>query len=1395
MNEEEQTLEGLDFLAPEVEEPVQPVKDASPVFAAPFGYKFGNSSVDLNVKKNHDTMRNEYRAWWDLPKGELKEQKQEEFSQKYYGLSAQEVRDNQRQAMASSSMYGSSNPLKILDSTLQGASAPGLGTVDFVMDAIGTLIPGMGKVDDAWDKATMLENPGHQGLRRISSLVIPGMLGGNILQGSLNAKFAGGALLSKPWFQKLLATGASHGILDMGITYLNDISEEQTMTDDLSQMFPKTFGPGGRLPLIDFFRTNDSESPQMRKLKNTLEAAPFAAFGSIIGGYADLKNGYKSMDWFEPLDEAATTYKQTNLQLGADNDLLIRLQEIDELLALGKENMSGATQDLLINEKITLEDMIGRAKNIDDVARKEEAFKTIETEAAIDRKLNNPDQLELDINGLDPDLNADILDDAAKTKQSIPPGNVAKNMADTTAIKNGDDFSTGDPAPIITDSMRRKGLMVGSTSRDAVMGVAEEARDIGRFNAIVDGVRMGSKEMNAAAWGIFNDIIAAPSVADLRSDFATSKDVKNLLGGLFRVEYVSEDQARGIAFGIKYLFDRFLGRPIAESSARVMDTLGREIDTMAGALDEMAPSVDRNRAMELIIQKLEFLLDEYALNKYISGWQLRNKNWFDQTPPATAREAIETLTAEFTEVENSIHAKNKAFTKELKRLKREQPEALKPLMDAFSLTNGDVDSQMKLSKWVDSQMSPLGLIRSPDPKNMNLFAKVIWGVRYNNMLSGISAFNAGLTNGLQLLGKSMHLAYGHALTIPFAPTSGITGLKRTLYYNTALFETNKRALTDAYRLMKKVNNDPKAMLNAVRKDYVFKTDKEWQILEDYVKVYEKNGNWGKAYQYKIMSNLKQMAGMKAMRYGMTGLVFPDAFTASHTATHISRLHAYTDILEDQGFPNLKMLKQAEQENYAQYFDKDGLIKDKVVKALTQDIALNTDDGLSTYLTEATTAYPVLKEVMAFPRTASNYMKVGLSYTPVSAIPGINKYAKTMYARTADDIAAALAEHGIDMAKTRNARVIFEDLRAEYLGRQAFANTLVGTLFSYAVGGNIRGNLHHNAKTRRDQMSQGLDPKTIWVPGLNKWVSYKGWIGIEHVLAPLGDLAMYMKDADEHIIENWQSKIAWTVGATFLNDTPLYGLERIFDILNGNPRAASQFIAGAASSMVPLSGGLNVIANAIHSAQKDIETDIGQFFKNRLPGLKGTLPDEINPIDGQPVKDADNPVLAAVNAFSPIKFSDKVQPWQQFLHDIRYNGMSALAKDSTGSYEWSAADRQIIHRYMGEMGIDKQIMRIANRRSSLKIIRDITGLRAKGGPGEDTIKLKSSVTPVHREITAILINALKNAEQKYLKDKPLIQQAIINAQLAKERMKEGDVEGATELQNKDAQIKKLIKYGN
>ena len=136
---------------------------------------------------------------------------------------------------------------------------------------------------------------------------------------------------------------------------------------------------------------------------------------------------------------------------------------------------------------------------------------------------------------------------------------------------------------------------------------------------------------------------------------------------------------------------------------------GREAATISQAITDMAPAIDDSRAMDIIIDKLLFLMDEYALNKYLSGWSLRNKNWFDQLPPETAQEGIETLLSEFKTAENAIHAKNLKFTKELKRLYKEMPEAIRPLVDAFAHTNGDVDSFAKLMRWAAEQVTPTGL--------------------------------------------------------------------------------------------------------------------------------------------------------------------------------------------------------------------------------------------------------------------------------------------------------------------------------------------------------------------------------------------------------------------------------------------------------------------------------------------------------------------------------------------------------------------------------------------------------------------------------------------------------------------------------------------------------------
>ena len=139
--------------------------------------------------------------------------------------------------------------------------------------------------------------------------------------------------------------------------------------------------------------------------------------------------------------------------------------------------------------------------------------------------------------------------------------------------------------------------------------------------------------------------------------------------------------------------------------------------------------------------------------------------------------------------------------------------------------------------------------------------------------------------------------------------------------------------------------------------------------------------------------------------------------------------------------------------------------------------------------------------------------------------------KLIYARTDEDIARALAEHGIDFASTPNARAIFENLRAEYTGRLMFSGMLVSSLFSYAMSGNVRGNGHYNASRRLKERDQfGYEPKTINIGG--KWVSYKGIIGVDQMLSTLGDLAYYSNDLNEAMLENWQAKLSWTLSAGF-----------------------------------------------------------------------------------------------------------------------------------------------------------------------------------------------------------------------------------------------------------------------
>ncbi len=1353
------------------------------------------SSVDLSNKDNEAQMWVEYNNWKDIGKSEnprlslittgsiwdkdpvltqQREAAKEAWFLKYYGMTPYQYEQFNNKRKEKYNNYSAQG----LNDTFRNLADIGAGaTTDWMMDYIGVL-PGMGGLDSWYDKKTRSQTGLMQGARKMLSIVVPSILSGGKVQQQLGKLPA-----EMPKYQKRLVAMGAFSAQEAAVIGLSDVGEDHNALRALADFFPGVFGPKGTIPIPDWAKTLDSDSPRVRKYKNMFDTAGLSAIGTTLGAFIQIKGGHKTMGWMEPLDEASNSYKQQAIVKEADIEKLLKIQEIDTNLSLGSDNISSKMQARLIDERMRL---MGELDNIDDL---DAALDALDDNFASERNIAAVNKLQsgADPTVFDPDITP-VLDEAGNARQSVPPGNVARNIADTAAIKSG--ISAGDPAPVLTEAMRAKGLMAGSTSRDAIMGVAEQARDTGRFNALVDGFRFSSKQMNETAWAIYKDIVNPElSVDDVKKLFAENKDVKNLLLGKFQVEYINEEQARAAAFAMRDLSDRFLGRKIAESSARVMDTLGREAATLAETVQQLQPFVDDPRAMDLIIDKMLFLMDEYALNKYISGWSLRNKNWFDAIPDdKPIQEVIETLSSEFKSAENAIHARNLKFTEELKRLADENPMAMRPLIDAYAHTDGDVDSLIKLHRWAAEQVTPTGMLKSPDPQQLNLFTRSAWGVIYNNVLSGISAFRAGVGNTSQLILKPITGLIGHGI---WGFADDFEGFKRTMYYNGAVFETNKRALDNAFTMMKKANKDSDFMTKSYRKDFVFKEDKAWEIMEDMRSVWEAEGNLGRVYQYDMAKAMLDMSKMQALRYGMTGMVFTDVFSQTHLAHYLSRTRAYDDVFSEFGYADWNKIHKAEKIHYDSMFDKDGLITDQALKSIQGELALNLDDKLASWINQGTTAYPFTKFLLMFPRTGSNYVRNALSWTPMSLIPGINKYSKTIWARTEDDIIRALAEHGIDYATTPNARVLFQNLRAEYTGRLAFSGLLTKSLWDYAMAGNIRGNGHYNKSRRAKERDQlGYIPKTVNIGG--KWVSYKGIVGVDPVLSILGDMAYYARDLDQPFAEDTLAKVMWTLSATFLNETPLTSLEPLIALQAGNLSRFNAIIANATRAMIPQSGLLGVMSNAITSTQKDIESSVSKYVANKIPIASSFLPEQIDIWTGTPLNDIDNPVLRILNSISPVKISGTTEPWRMWLITTGWDGLGRLKMDSSGSYTYSEIEREYIYKRIGEMQLWKKLVPLMKDKELNKQVGLLRSHRVQGGDlDNDQIKLKTQKLPIFKKIDKIIKDAQIIAEAEFLKQRKDIQNTIDMQRAVDAEMGRGDVQDASDLQKKELETRKLL----
>jgi hypothetical protein len=1272
------------------------------------------------------------------------------------------------------------------------------GIVDFGMDAIGR-IPGAEWIDDAWDAKTKFKNPAFQKVREVSSILVPSIVVGiasrNLTAVGKTAAISGGG------------SAVARGLTALGINVAGDIAvntiSDQSEGDTISTVV-KEAAPW--LPVPDALVVKDTDTPEMRRQRNIYESAGISVIGDIIGYSAAAGRGV--MDWFKPNDKVAQEFMASEVLVNADSTTAIRTSELDTQRAALREEFqllaaqTPRNEDELLVQMARIDELDSQIRDLNAQSSKlTQQYTTTGAsdvtesplESFVERQQTSRD-MQIDetgkqrlmddpegVTGIDPMITPKIFPEGSTAALSVPPGNVARNMADTTAIKMG--TTTGTPAPILSERAYYDLSKGNSKSRDILEGLAEGTREAGNFDAIVDGFRYTKSQMSDAAWKIYTDIIGTGNVSDLKSLFLDNRDVKHLLDGR-KIKYINDIHAEGIGFAMRELTDKYLGRVVNETSARAMDTVGREVADIAEGYKAFPESADFDRVTEMIGDRLAFLMEEYALNKYVAGWALRNQDrwqkFLDKAPDKES--ALREITNEFDLKAQEKHAQAQGYRDMIRRIATERPDAAQPLIDAFALSKGDVDTLDKLMKWAAKQVSPMGLIYSSDG-GLNAFAQGAWAVRYNNMLSGISALKAitGTTINLNLRTSNAFLGTGIGMLMG---KNTPEDLRKATYVYSSWWTVNKRAMGDAWDTFKRTwnngrwgNDNKMDFRELAREDLVTDYNPNlWDALADMEAVWEKDGDWGRLFQYRSARFLYDLGNWRWTKYGQNAMIATDAYTQTTVASQLARSRAWDEVFSIgyKGSELAQQLAKAEKLAYDEAFDAAGNLTDAAAKNASGEIALNLDDEAATWLTRGINKLPILKSYFAFPKTGVNGVKYAMSYTPIATLPGMNKFSKVLSAGDdMDKIKEALRDHNISYDAEPNGLSIFKGIEAEYRGRLAFGGLLATSMMGYALGGNIRGNGPVNAGERKKLRDNfGWQPKTINVAG--KWISYAGYEPLDTILTLVGDLAYYSRDIGSTLTEDFVQKLMWTLSATFVNKTWTAGLEPVVAVANGDETAITRFLANEVRAAIPMSGALGVVSNAITSSQKDIYNDLIGYVANKVPGFSSKLPEQIDIYTGKPLNDIDNPVLRALNAVNPVKISEGTEPWRQWLIDTGWDGVQMIRKDSTGNHEYTPQERETLYKYIGEQQIWKEYDKLSRNKKYNDQLDRIRAMRVQGRPSEE---INAAQSEVHKVLTDVISNAQKIAELRMQRENGPMWRSIQESIYNKNLMAQGRIDDA------------------
>jgi hypothetical protein len=1216
---------------------------------------------------------------------------------------------------------------EVLDENLPEVTKAGLtmatGIADFAVDAFNLVTRQEAR------KVPEFENEVAQSMREMSSIVLPTLALSGTGSAALASRTKNIKFLANPFVKWLGNTAFGAGV-GAAVDYTVEINQtDDNLTGSLKKSFPRTFGW-----IPDNIATLDSDSPDIKRIKNVTEGVYLGAGSDLLLGatkFASNMVGMVKAASYIPESEKAVKWFADNVEIKNTPE------EVVEASAAKRSDALDEVGGYNFEKSVNVDDPVFGYHDMYDYT--EQGIRSV--------------------------------DDLGIVGASIDVVRIDKNY----------DSNYGRVGSVVSDAALKFGLESSGNQEMIIRGLAEGLKDAGEYGyQTASGRYISHAEIMETGAKLADDFYEMDLQELQRSIYPGSiyqgKDPDTGTPAL-KVEALA-----GVMGAIKKYMDDFINMDLAKAQAYVGTSLGGQVSDMAQGMRLTEGTAAIDRAQEQILDRVEFLMAQQGMAKYVRGRALNMTNMWNRM---TVKGSDAFNLAEAKRLENlikdekngtltameKIKQESKETINNLREISKSDPEMLAPLMMGYELSDGNIKTIYALNEYVKEST---GVLRKAfydgNPEIPSVVLKGFYANLYNSTLS---AFATPIKAGI----SATHLLVERPLRIVGGALAG--GDKETVRRGMYQYKNIQEAVSKSTEYMNQVFQrsalDPNVV--AARDDLGLKNQAQMDLLNAFADGKAKQGEYGPQAMMQQINDMNDLANHPWLRFGTRSMQATDGFTKSMIGMAEARANAF-DKVTDGGRLALDEAKAdaLAADYYKEMFNEKGILNNKAVDNIAGEISMNLDNNGTRITSELINRLPVLKPFMLFTKTPLNELALSLGYRPSNPVKIFLEdsaaFKKPFEDMSGPEVAELLKSKKIEVGP-HNIRAKYNEIRADLKGRRALGNIAVGGAVALFMDDRITGNGLYNRqkqklrdKTQRPRRSiKGLD---------DKWYSYEGLGPLTNWLALTTDVMDNMETLSAHEQGTTLKKMAFVLAASVTDKTMLAGIQPLLDVVRGDVGAINRWTSSFLSSAT-LRGSSQMaeLGRLLDPGRKQVENEFTAMVQNRLPLLKSALPKEYDWIDGGEVGVPDSFMARVWNTYTPWKITGEISPEKEYLHEVEFDATPSLRTDGKGNPLTAAMQSEVLN-YMGEQKLFQKGIQRVMKRYPAKKFREMYREAEKEGFKPDAGEFAS----VHRELKKELRKAMRKAMDSSaslteMQRKSRVQETVGNY------LKSGDIESATE----------------